>query len=990
MTKHFEDSWYLRFHGLMPYRVRVILLVSSPYDAFTMEEDGRLMTRLFHEYSELNLSELPTIIRAYDAEQAFRLLRSRRFDLVITMENLADMDVEAFANKIKAEFSELPVIMFAFTDSSLTGCAGPRTAPMTTGLDRIFLWTGNANVLIAAIKVIEDQINVVHDTSAGVRVILVVEDSVRYYTHFVSLLYVELFRQAGSLIAEGINNLHKSMRLRSRPKVLLASCYEDACEYFEEYRHNILAVITDVRYPRGGEVDANAGFAFAEMVKSTNAHIPIMIQSAEPNAAPRANALGAMFGNKGSDHLLRDIQRFLTDDLGFGDFLFRLPNRREVGRAKDMYDMEKLLPQIQDEVIAYHARHNHFSTWLMARGMFMLARELRPRKVEGFETIDDLRQHLIAVLRKARRQEQMGAISDFTTRQEPDQAFVRLGSGSIGGKGRAIAFVNSILRPQRLTDRFENLRITVPRTVAIGTDEFERFVDGNNLAASLDPSLPDDVTTKRFLDAPFSRELARRLSLACADMTGPLAVRSSSILEDSRQRPFAGVYSTFMLPNNHPDADVRLGELLRAVKAVYASIFCRDARAYIANTPYTVEEERMGVVIQPVVGQRYGRRFYPLFSGVGHSYNFYPVAGQTADEGVVAVALGLGKTVVDGGRALQFSPCRPRTLPQFSTARDFLSLGQTEFLALDLETPTTDFTTDSANLRSCRLSDAEEDGTLQHVGSVYSPEDDAIRDNLRRPGPRVVTFNNVLRWQTLPLADAMQVILETMRAGFGHSVELEFAVDMPAAGPAELNILQVRPQAGAQRGVVSVPPNLPPDAFLCRTEVALGNGVFSDIRDIVYVKRDFLDTGGIRVAANDVAELNASLNGRPYVLIGPGRWGSSDPHLGIPVVWSQITGAQIIVETDFEGRSVEPSQGSHFFHNVLSMQLGYLTLSTPEQRSGRRLGELDNEWLDAVPAASERATVRHLRFDAPLKAYLDGRTGTATLMKPGWPRDAQG
>ena len=986
MTKHFEDSWYLRFHGLMPYRVRVILLVASPYDAFTMEEDGRLMTRLFHEYSELNLSELPTIIRAYDAEQAFELLRSRRFDLVITMENLADMDVGAFADRVKSEFSELPIIMFAFTDGALTGCDGGSLSPETKSVDRVFLWTGDANVLIAAIKVIEDQINVVHDTSAGVRVILVVEDSLRYFTHFVSLLYVELFRQAGSLLAEGINDLHKSMRLRSRPKVLLASCYEDACEYFEEYRHNILAVITDVRYPRAGQVDPKAGFALAEMVKNANPDIPIMIQSAEPNAQPQAHAIGAMFGNKGSDHLLRDIQRFLTDDLGFGDFIFRRPDRTEIGRAKDMFDMEKVLPDVPDEVIAYHAQHNHFSTWLMARGMFMLARELRPRKVEGFDNVDGLRQHLIAVLRKARRQEQMGAISDFTTRQAPNQAFVRLGSGSIGGKGRAIAFVNSILRPQRLSDRFDDLRITVPQTVAIGTDEFERFVDGNNLLSSLDPSLPDEATRKLFIDAPMAPELARRLALACADMTGPLAVRSSSILEDSRQRPFAGVYSTFMLPNNHPDPDVRMAELLRAVKAVYASIFCQEARAYIANTPYTVEEERMGVVIQPVVGRDHGRRFYPLFSGVGHSYNFYPVAGQIANEGVVSVAMGLGKTVVDGGRTLQFSPYRPRVLPQFTTARDFLSLGQSEFFALDLEAPITDFASDRSNLLACRLTDAEGDGTLEQLASVYSPEDDTVRDNLRQTGPRVITFNNILRWQTLPFADAMQVILETMRAGFGQSVEIEFAVDRPASGPAELNILQVRPQAGAQRGVVSVPPDLPNEAFLCRTDVALGNGVFGDIRDVVYVKRDFLDEGGVRRAALDVARLNDGLGGRRYVLIGPGRWGSSDPHLGIPVVWSQIAGAQIIVETDFEGRAVEPSQGSHFFHNVLSMQLGYLTLSTPEQRSGRRLAELDQDWLDAVPAVAELATTRHIRLEAPLTAYLDGRTGSATVLKPGWPR----
>ncbi len=989
MNRRFEDSWYLRFHGLMPYRIRVILLVSSPYDAFTMEEEGHLMTRLFHGYSELNMSDLPTLIRAYDSAEALRILNSRRVDLVITMENLADMEVPDFTRKVKSAFPDLPIIMFAFTDGP--NATTERRAEMDVeSLDQVFLWTGDANVLLAATKLIEDRLNIVHDAASGVRVILVVEDSIRYYTHFVSLLYVELLRQASSLIAEGINNLHKTMRMRSRPKVLLATCYEQAAEYFEEYRHNVLALITDVRYPREGKVDPEAGFAFAEKVKAIDRHIPVLIQSADPIASDRAEAIGAKFGDKNSAHLMRDIQQFLREDLGFGAFVFRLPNRDALGRADDMYDMEKLLPRIPDESIAYHARHNHFSTWLMARGMFRLARELRPRKVEGFESVDALRQHLVSVLRKARRQEQMGAISDFSARQESDRAFVRLGSGSIGGKGRAIAFVNSILRPQRLADRFEDLRIVVPRTVAIGTDEFERFMDRNWLPSTLEESAPDEVIRQRFLEASLSPELRRRLWLACGDMTGPLAVRSSSILEDSRLQPFAGVYSTYMLPNNHPDPETRLEELLRAVKAVYASVYCEDARSYIANTPYTVEEERMGVVIQPVVGQSYGRRFYPTFSGVAHSYNFYPVAGQAAEEGVVSVAVGLGKTVVEGGRSLQFSPRRPRILPQFGNAKDFLDLGQTVFYAIDLESPITDFVSGRSNLLLSPLSDADADGTLGQVASVYSAEDDAIRDNLRLPGRRVVTFSNILRWQTLPLAESMDELLSTLRAGFGHGVEMEFAVDQPKTGAAVLSVLQVRPQAGTHRDVVSLPDDVPPQAVLTRTDVSLGNGLYNRIHDIVYVKRDFLETGGVRLAAAELGDINTSLEGRPYLLIGPGRWGSSDPHLGIPVVWSQISGAQIIVETRFEGRAVEPSQGSHFFHNVLSMQLGYITLSTSAQCAGRGMADLDVDWLDAQPAVTETSTVRHLRFSEPLTAYLDGREGAATVLKPGWTSNGAG
>ena len=981
MTMQFEDSWYLRFHGLMPYRVRVILLVSSPYDAFTMEEDGRLMARLFHRYSELNLSELPTIVRAYDGAQALESLHQRRFDLVITMETLADMDVGAFAHRVKDEFPDLPVIMFAFTDALMRGCSDVGIE----GVDRAFLWTGDAHVLVGAIKVIEDQMNVAHDAATGVRVILVVEDSIRYYTNFVSLLYAELLRQAASLIAEGINDLHKTMRLRSRPKVLLASCFEDATRFFDEYRHNIFAVITDVRYPREGTVDPEAGFKLAEQVRTSNAHLPILIQSAEPTAVERAERLGARFLSKNSTNLLRGIQQFLREDLGFGDFIFRLPNRKEVGRAANMFDMERILVDVPDESLAFHASHNHFSTWLMARGMFMLGRELRPRRVEGFANIQGLRQHLISVLEKARRQEHMGAISDFSPHRESGQTFVRLGSGSIGGKGRAIAFVNSILLPQRLTDRFDNLRISVPKTVAIGTDHFEQFIEQNKLSSVVQTPRPDRETRQAFLGGRFSPDFEERLSLACADMTGPLAVRSSSILEDSRQQPFAGVYATYMLPNNHPDPRVRASELIRAVKAVYASIYSEDARAYLASTPYTLEEERMGVVIQNVVGQPFERRFYPAFAGVAYSCNFYPVAGQTADEGVVSVALGLGKTVVDGGRALQFSPAQPRILPQFSSARDYLALGQTEFFALDLHTALTDFAAGQSNMLRCPLADAEHDGSLALVGSVYSAQDDAVRDNLRHHGPRVITFNNILRWQSLPLADAINVLLDTMRAGFGHGVEIEFAVDTPKGATPTLYVLQVRPQGGAHRDVVTVPTAVPDEAFLCQTEVSLGNGIFRDIQDVVYVKHDFLQAGGVRAAADEVGRLNALLAGDPYLLIGPGRWGSSDPHLGIPVVWSQIAGAQLIVETSFEDRAVEPSQGSHFFHNVLSMQLGYLTLSSPEQRLGRRRAHLDVDWLDAQPAMRDWGTVRHVRLDQPLTAYLNGRDGTAALLKPGHP-----
>jgi hypothetical protein len=893
--------------------------------------------------------------------------------------NLPDSDATSFARSVRHELAHLPVVLFAFTDAEIV-----RLGPARNVFDAVFLWTGDANVLLAAIKLIEDRRNLDNDTAAGVRVIVVVEDSVRHYSTFLALLYLELIRQAGSLMAEGINDLHKRMRMRARPKILLAQTYEEAAEKIEENRHNLLAVISDVRFPKQGKLDRTAGYQLVPWVREqTMPDLPILLQSAEPEAWERAGELDVAFANKGSPNILRNIRDFLRDDLGFGDFIFRLPdrNRTEVGRASDMYQMERVLPHIPDESILFHAERNHFSTWLMARGMFMLSRELRPRRVDEFANVDGLRQHLIHVLRLARRQEHVGAIADFSGEQESDRPFIRLGTGSIGGKARAIAFVNSILKPQRLHDRFENLGIHVQRTVAIGVEVFERFIDENGLSDVLRDPPSDREIRRRFLQAELGRELEERLQLACAGMTKPLAVRSSSILEDSRSRPFAGIYATYMLANNHPDPAVRARELFSAVKAVYASTYCENARAYMANTPHTIEEERMGVAIQEVVGRQHRDRFYPDFAGVAYSYNFYPVAGQVAEEGVASVALGLGRTVVDGGKSLQFCPSRPRILPQFASARDYLDVGQSLFYAIDTSQTRNDFEAGESPVRLYDLRAAEEDGTLAAVGSVYSPEDDAIRDNLRLPGPRVVTFNNVLRWETIPLAEALEALLEVMRRGFGHGVEIEFAVDLGRKKPM-LYVLQVRPQAESFGGAVPPIPRLPPDGFLCKTDVALGHGKIDGLLDVVYVKQDFKERGSVQQAARQVGELNERLRGHPYLLIGPGRWGSSDPRLGIPVVWSQISGAKVIVETKFDGRCVEPSQGSHFFHNVLSMQVGYLTLSLPEQFLGDREVHLDHEWLDRQDAAHDLGCVRHLRLDAPLEIYLDGRAGRAAIVKP--------
>lgn len=989
-----HEPWYRRFHRLMPHRVREVLLVSSPYDAFILEEDGHLSTQMFLEYSALELSQAPRITHAATGEKAMELLASRQFEMVIAMVHLADIDVKALARQIKMLYQRLPVVVFAFSESELQQYS---TDLNSSDIDRVFVWTGDTRMLVAAIKLIEDQMNVDADIKdAGVRVVIVVEDSVGRYSSFLSLFYTELLQQASSLIAEGLNDLHKRLRMRARPRILLATNFEEALEHYKRYKSYLFAVITDVRYPRNGVEDANAGLEFARLIREEDPDLPILLQSAEKGLGEKAKKLNVSYAEKNSTNLGRQIRWFLKEGLGFGDFIFRLPNRREVGRARNVYEMEKELQNVPGESIAFHASRNHFSLWLMARSMLRLAEQLRPRRASEFEDIESMRTHLIGVLRKAREQERQGAITDFSAQQdETNTPFVRLGSGSIGGKGRGIAFVNATIVRNGLEERFPDLKIRIPRTVAIGTDAFDRFIEDNALVDLED--LKDREVLARFLKADFSEELLRDLKMACLwEMKGPLAVRSSSLLEDSQLNPFAGIYSTYMLPNNHPDPTVRLNELCNAIKAVYASIYSNEARAYTEMT-VPMDEEKMGIVIQECVGQQFGERFYPHFSGVALSYNFYPFGAQRANEGICALALGLGQTIVGGGNMMQFSPHTPQILPQFPTAKHFLKYSQTKFYALDLSRNVNDlFEGENDSLELLDLSEAEKDGTLAAVGSVYRANDDAISDSLRERGPRLVTFNNILKWGAIPLSDALTELLDIMHRGMGQPVEIEFAVDMGDWGRSPDNgndrkvpclyLLQVRPQSTTTGGQVVVPKGIPKEYLFSKAAMSLGYGVLSEIEDIIYVKDGATANTPTPNIAMEIGELNAKLlnDKRPYLLIGPGRWGSSDPFLGIPVQWNQISGTRVIIELPLEERAVEPSQGSHFFHNITSRNIGYLTVSKVPERDDPYI---DHQWLIEQPLHDETKNVGHIRLDSPLKIFIDGQRGTGMIYKPDTPSE---
>lgn len=1044
-----QSSWYRKLHDLMPYRIREVLLVSSPYDAFTLEQDGRLTERLFARYSELNLSSAPRITHATSGSKAMEIMARRCFDLVITMVRLEDMDVYAFGREVKKQFPNMPVVLLAFTEAELVGVSEQSD---TNPLDRVFLWTGDTRILLSIIKQIEDTRNAPYDTSkGGVRVILVVEDSIRRYSIFLSQLYEELMVQSHSLIEEGLNDLHKLMRMRTRPKILLANDYERAEELFSNYSEYIFALVTDVRFPKNGAVKSRAGFDFVKEVQKTKGtDFPILVQSSEPENAVIAKSLGVTFANKNSDTFLGSLHDFLQQDLGFGDFVFRMPDGREVARARSMYEMEKIFGTIPGESLMEHARKNHFSRWLMARSMFDLAKQLKKQSIKDFASTEDLRETLLSLLRNSRLEDEEGTIIDFQATGTPSESpFIRLGAGSIGGKARSIAFANTTICRHEMEHRFGGLSIRIPKTIAIGSGEFQNFLDTNPQLQDF-IKLKNDSTTetidnyqehcrepvdganatknksvegygnkekdkvevdeqtliKGFLEGKLPEPFVKKLRLAFKEITGPIAVRSSSLLEDSHFQPFAGIYSTYILPNNHESKETRFRELSSAIKAVYASTFSRNAREYISQTPHKLEEERMGVVIQEMVGQRHEDLFYPIISGVALAHNYYPRGYQKSEEGIVMASLGLGHTIVLGGSALQFSPSTPQLLPQYASPKDMVKHSQTSFLALDMNKTVVDFLEGTeSSLSQQGLERAEKDGNLDMVGSIYDPAGDRIRDNFNRPGPRVISFNNILRWNAIPLAPALEELLKLFRHGMGCPVEIEFAVDrgdyarsVPRGHKRRepcLYVLQVRPQARLVFHDHIKTEGFPKDQILCHTQHALGHGVIDTIKDIVYIKSSTITSFDTPKAAGEVGKINKTLRAekRPSLIIGPGRWGTTDPGLGIPVQWGDITSAKVIIETDFNDKTVEPSQGSHFFHNITSFQIGYLTLTSSEQETNNypsteddfsppNEGYLDRIWLDSIPATHETNFVRHVRLDHPLRVLIDGLTGNATVIKP--------
>lgn len=958
----------------MPNRVREVLLVSSPYDSYVIAEDDRLTERIFSEYLDLNLRYAPRVTRVSSGREALQRIRDEHYDVVITMMRGGDMDNADLARNIKRTRPKLPVVLLAFNPLDILKLK-PEDKEILNGT---FLWLGDAKIILSIIKLVEDRANIDHDIRlGGVHVILLVEDSVRFYSSYLPIIYTELMKQTQRLISDGVNLSHRMMRMRARPKILLAKSFEEAWDLYQRYHKNLLALVTDREFSHKGVADPQAGLEFTKRVKEKDSDMPVLIQSSDERVEQRAHELGASFLNKKSPTLLQDLRKFLMDHIGFGEFIFFLPDGTRVGSAADLHGLLASLKDLPADSLAYHADRNHFSKWLMARTEFELAALLRPLRLDQFEDVEELRTYLVKTLEKFLHKKQTGVISDFSERSfTPETPFAKLGTGSLGGKGRGLAFLNTFLNRSDFIQKFPDVLIRVPETAVIATDVYDAFLEENSLHDIIRKAQDDEEVRKAFSEGSLPTEIRSDLRALIKKVKHPLAVRSSSLLEDSQSQPFAGLYSTYVLPNNQTLSGVRLGELCRAVQLVYASIFSKAARSFHEATPHLQDEEKMAVVIQRLIGRKHGKRFYPDVSGVAQSYNYYPIAPLESSDGAAYVALGLGMTVMEGYRSLRFSPKKPLHLHQFSGDLDMLKNSQKACIALDLKgARLKPGDPPDANLTTFDLAEAESDGTLEPVGSTYSAENDRIYDGISRKGARLISFAHLLKHRMFPLAEILQHLLEIGEEAIGGPVEFEFAVDLKER---EFAVLQIRPMVAWTGGQSLKIDGHAPERILGESSKALGNGRIGGITDIVYVKPSAFDPAETREIAQEVGNLNDRIHkeGRSYILIGPGRWGTADPWLGIPVAWPQISAAKAIVEAQIEDFAVDPSFGTHFLHNVISLGIGYFTIG----RNGGGDG-IDWEWLDRQKG-EETPHLRHVRLTKPLDIRIDGSKNRGVILKP--------
>lgn len=974
---------YLRdtaFQNLMQRRVYNVLLIASPYDAFMMEEDGRIEEQLYFEYTSLNLSSPPRVAQAGSYEDAYEILQQKSFDMIIAMPGNDIGQTFREAKQIKSLYPHTPFIVLTPFSREVSRRLANEDF---TGVDYVFSWLGNVDLLLAIIKLMEDKMNSDNDIlEVGIQTILLVEDSVRFYSSVLPHLYKFLLKQSLVFSTEALNEHEQMLRMRGRPKVILARTYEEAMELYDKYQDKILGVITDVSFSKDGVKDRKAGITLAKAIKERDPYVPIIMESSEVENAAYARELGVSFLDKNSKKFPVDLGRIITDNFGFGAFVIRNPKTgEEVMRINDLKQLQDNLQKIPDDSLYYHASRNDISRWLYSRAMFPIAEIMQAHRFRDISESPEVKRFIFNLIVRYRRMKNKGVVAIFKkNRFDYYSNFARIGQGSLGGKGRGLAFIDSIIKKYPICDNFGGVVVSIPRTVVLCTDIFDQFMEENNLYPVALSDASDEEILRHFLAASLPSVLTDDFYALFEVIDKPLAVRSSSLLEDSHYQPFAGIYSTYMVPR-FDDKERMLAQLSEAVKSVYASVFFADSKAYMTATSNLIDQEKMAIIIQEVAGAEHDGYFYPSFAGVGRSLNYYPINDELPEDGVAEIAVGLGKYIVDGGLSLRFSPRHPDKVLQTSTLDLTLRDTQTQLYALDLTDTEGRFSADDGfNIKRLKVQDAARNGSLRYMVSTYDPYDQVIRDSEYGNGRKVVTFANVLRHKVFPLAEIVDFMLSEGEKEMQRPVEIEFAGCIDSNGEMKGNVywLQIRPIVDRKEMLDEKVMETSEERVLMKTHTALGHGMMDGVHDVVYVKlQEFSSTDNPTIAA-EIEQINKQYveHDEGYVLIGPGRWGSSDNALGIPVKWAHISAARVIAETELDGYRIEPSQGTHFFQNLTSFGVGYFTISSKD-------GDIcATEFLDGFPAVIETQHVRVVHFDSPLQIGINGRTGAGVILKP--------
>ena len=981
MNTNIPQEWnkfYLRdvsFVNLMTRRIFNVLIVANPYDAFMLEDDGRVDEKIFDEYMDLGLRYPPTFTQVSTTEEANQVLRSTDIDLVICMPGNADNDAFDVARAVKADSPDIPCVVLTPFSHGITRRMQDEDLSM---FDYIFCWLGNTNLILSIIKLIEDKMNIDHDINeAGVQMILLVEDSIRFYSSVLPNLYNYILQQSKRFSTEALNPHAASQRKRGRPKVVLARNYQEAMALYERYHDNTLGVISDTRFPmdgnKGSEKEAEAGLMLLREIRRRDEFVPLILQSSESENRKKAEAEGFRFVDKNSKKMNIDLRNLMETHMGFGDFIFRNPKtQEEVMRIHSLKELQDNIFKIPDDSMLYHISRNHMSRWLCARAIFPVSEFLKHVTWHKLQDVQAHRKIIFDAIVQYRQMKNIGIVAVFDRGKfDAYSHFARIGDGSLGGKGRGLAFLDNIIKRHPEMNQLPGVQVSIPRTVVLCTDIFDEFMDKNNLYQIALSDAPDDVILSHFLHPQLPDSLIADFFTFFDAVKSPIAVRSSSLLEDSHYQPFAGIYSTYMVPYREDKYEM-LRMLACAIKGVYASVYYKDSKAYMTATSNVIDQEKMAVILQEVVGKQYGDRYYPNFSGVLRSINYYPIGDEKAEEGIASLALGLGKYIVDGGQTLRVSPYHPHQVLQTSEMETALRETQTRFYALDMKNVSEDFKVDDGfNILNLRVKEADKDGALNYIASTYDPYDQVIRDGIYEGGRKVISFCGVLQQGVFPLPELLQMA-QTFGAGdMKRPVEIEFACNVNADRTGEFYLLQIRPIVDSKQMLDEDVAAIPDDNCLLRSYNSLGHGINEDVCDVVYVK-----TGDDFTAANNpaIAEQVERINRRfldekrGYILVGPGRWGSSDYWLGIPVKWPHISGARLIVESGLKNYRVDPSQGTHFFQNLTSFGVGYFTINTYNND-----GIFRQDILDQMPAVEETEFVRHVRFPHPLKIMMDGK-----------------